>query len=346
MGIENPSRVRRLIEDSIDSLKLDLSGFTVFTEAASRNYVVTSIIAAMSGAKVYALTADSPYGYAKDVKDLTYAFAKFCNVRDSIEVIFEKNVNAIASADIVTNLGFVRPIDASFVGMMKELAVVSYMYEAWEYRQEDVDIAACRSKNIPVMATNEEIGNSVFSFCGNLCLKMLFQSEIEVYESRIAVVSRDKFGRVIEKYLKAIGSDVHLIADLRSEDAKNHLDDIDALVVADYNEKGVLVGSDNAQISAANLRKLSEKVSIIQFAGDVDIEELNRFQIPYYPSKRVGKNRMGMTLADLGPKPVIELHSAGLKVGEALARARRRGLSWKDSEKEALEKAPAERLAV
>lgn len=67
-GFKNPYRVRRLIEDAIKFNKLDLTNLVVFTEAASRNYVVTPIIAAMAGAKVYAITSDSPYGKAKDVE--------------------------------------------------------------------------------------------------------------------------------------------------------------------------------------------------------------------------------------------------------------------------------------
>jgi len=45
---------------------------------------------------------------------------------------------------------------------------------------------------------------------------------------------------------------------------------------------------------------------------------------------------MGWTLADLGPKPLIALHSGGLKVGELLAKARLKGLSCTEAEREAL----------
>lgn len=345
-GLINPSRMRRIINNSIENLNLDLSGLVVFTEAASRNYVVTPVIAAMAGAKVYAVAADSRYGCSKDVENLTQMFAEFCCVRDAIEVVFDKNVKTVGSADIITNLGFVRPINANLVNMMKETAVVPYMCEAWECRSGDVDIAACRSRNIPVMATDEETGSSIFDFCGNLCLKMLFQSEIEVFKSRIAIVSRDKFGKTIERYLKAVGANVSLIEDLKSADSRKYLNEIDALIIADYGEESVLVGSGSAQMSAEDLRRLSDKVTIIQFAGDVDIDELDRFQLPYYPAKRVGKHRMGMTLAHLGPKPVIELHAAGLKVGEALARARLSGKNREESERAALESSPAEGIIV
>ncbi len=211
-NIKNPYRIKKLIAEAIKFNKLDLTDLVVFTEAASKNYVVTPIIAAMAGAKVYAITSDSQYGKAEDVKELTCNFAEFCGVRDKIKVIFERQKEIIMQANIITNLGFVRPIDKKFVEMMNEKAVNPFMCEAWEYRDGDIDIETCKSKKIPVLATNEEYsGLEVFDFCGNLCIKMLFELEIEVYKSKIAVVGKDKFGKVIEKYLKANGCEVYLI---------------------------------------------------------------------------------------------------------------------------------------
>jgi hypothetical protein len=347
-GLKNPYRVRKLIEDAIMFNKLNLTDLVVFTEAASKNYVVTPIIAAMAGAaRVYAITSDSVYGKAKDVEEFTYNFAEFCDVRDKIKVIFEKKKEIISQANIITNLGFVRPIDKNFVEMMNEKAVLPYMCEAWEYREGDIDIKTCESKNIPVMATNENYsGLGVFTFCGNLCIKMLFELEIEVYKSKIVIVSNDKFGKVIGKHLRAIGADVYLIENLKSEMNRRYLEDSDALVVADYTNNDVFVGAEGAQITAKELVKRSRKISVIQFAGDADIGELDKYNIPYFPQKRIGKFRMGMTLAELGPKPVIDLHCAGLKVGEVMAKARSRGKSVEEAKMIALKYSPAQDFSL
>lgn len=346
-GLKNPYRVRRLIEDAIKFNQLDLTGLVVFTEAASKNYVVTPIIAAMARAKVYAITSDSPYGKAKVLKEFTYNFAEFCDVRDKIEVVLEKKKDIISQANIITNLGFVRPIDKNFVEMMNEKAVIPYMCEAWEYREGDIEIMTCESKNIPVMATNEDSPRlEVFDFCGNLCVKLLFELEIEVYKSKIVVLSGDKFGKVIEKHLRAIGADIYLIENLKSEVSRRYLEDSDALVVADYTHNNVFVGAEGAQISAKELVELSRRISVIQFAGDVDIDELDKYDIPCFPQKKIGKFRMGMTLAELGPKPVIDLHCAGLKVGEVMARARQSGKSVEEAKKIALMYSPAQDFSL
>lgn len=341
-GIKNPYRVKKLIEDAIKFNKLDLTDIVVFTEAASKNYVVTPILTAMAGAKVYAITSDSRYGKAKDVEEFTYNFAEFCGVRDKIKVVFEKKKEIVGQANIITNLGFVRPIDKNFIEMMNEKAVIPYMYEAWEYREGDIDTNACKSKNIPVMATNEDAdGLEVFDYVGLLCIKMLFELEIEIYKCKIVIVSRDKFGKVIEKYLKAVGAEIFLIENLKLERNKSYLEDCDALILADYSSNDTFIGKD-AQISARELVELSRRISVIQFAGDIDIEELDKYNIPYFPKNRVGNFRMGMTLAELGPKPVIDLHCAGLKVGEIMARARLSGKSMQETKKMAQEYAPAE----
>ncbi len=342
-GVKNPNRARRLIEQSIEMLNLDLNGLTVFTEAASNNYIFTPVIAAMAGARVYAVTSDSHYAAAKEVEEHTYDFAEFCGVKDRIEIFFEKRKEIVNQANIVTNLGFVRPIDRNLVEMMNERAVIPYMCEAWEYREEDIDIDACARKNIPVMATDEDHpGLKVFDFCGNLCIKILFDLEVEVYKSKIVIASKDKFGRVIERYLKAAGAEVHLVEDLKSEANRRYLADSDALVVADYRDNAVFAGAEDAQISAKELIGLSRKISVIQFAGDVDVDELDGYGIPHYPLKRTGRLRMGMTFADLGPRPVIDLHCAGLKVGEVMAKARLCGKSVDETKILALKHSPAQ----
>ncbi len=147
-GLKNPYRIKKLIEDAIRFNKLNLSDLIVFTEAASKNYVVTPIIAAMAGGKVYAITIDSPYGKAKDIGEFTYIFAEFCGVRNKIDVVFEKNRKFVEKANIVTNLGFVRPINKKFIEMMNDNTVISLMCEAWEYREGDIDLKECKLKNI------------------------------------------------------------------------------------------------------------------------------------------------------------------------------------------------------
>ena len=336
-GLKNPTRVKKLIDEAVSFNKLDLRDLVVFTETGSNYYVTTPVIAAVGGAKkVYAITADSKYGKAIDIEKLTYNFAKFCGIEGKIEVIFEKRPELISQADIITNLGFVRPIDEEFINAMKDTAVIPLMCEAWECRDRDIDLDACNKKGIPVMATNEGCsGLEVMNFGGNLCLKMLFELDIEVFKSKIVVVSGDKFGQIIEKYLKAAGAYVKKFDSLKATECRVFLRDADALIIANYTSSDIFVGM-LGHITAEELINLSPGISVIQFSGIVEIEDLDKYGIPYFPRKKVGSFRMGATFADLGPKPVIDLHTAGLKVGEIMVRNRFKGQSFKKTIQESL----------
>jgi hypothetical protein len=338
-GIANLARLVALIHAAIDFLALDLSGLTVLTEAASGPYVVTPIIAALAGAaRVIALTRDSRYATAEQVSAQTRALGKYCGLPvantsqmpvtsgrlfERIEIYTERAPDLFAAADIVTNLGFVRPLDAGIVASLKPTAVVPLMCEAWEFRPGDVDAAACRARDVPLIGTNESYpGLDVFAYCGWLALKMLFDAQIEVHKSKLVVVSNDHFGPVIANRLALTGAEVRLLASLRDIGAANLA--ADALIVADYVRQDVIIGS-GGDVTAADLAATCPGVTVVQFVGHVDVASLTAAGIRVYPGIVLGPRRMALTLAGLGPRPVIELHAAGLKVGELAARARLAG---------------------
>lgn len=315
-GVVNPKRWVRLMHDTIDLLELDLSGLTVLTEAASHLYAVTPVIAAMAGAeRVFAITRDSAYATVESVSAQTRALEKLCDVEERVEIHTRRMPALFARADIVTNLGFVRPIDAAAVSVMKPTAVVSLMCETWEIRPGDVDLKACADKGIVVLGTNEDFpGLEVFTYSGWLALKLLFEAQIEIHKSRVVVVSRDKFGKVIQRQLQRIGVLTHLVADLRMV-APSELADADALFIADYTRNDVIIGPDG-DMTASELADLAPSITVVQFAGRLDLPSMVTHGLTVYPHTELSAHRMAITLAGLGPRPVIELHSAGLKVGQ------------------------------
>ena len=120
-----------------------------------------------------------------------------------------KDPAIVGSADIVTNSGRIRPIDAETVGHMKPSAVIPLMYESWEYRAADVDLEACRTRGILVGGTNERHpAVDVFSFLGQMALLQLHEAGIAVRGSRILLLCDNAFAPFIEHDLKAAGADV------------------------------------------------------------------------------------------------------------------------------------------
>src|ERR1700676_1598125 len=191
----NDLRLRRLMKDAIARCRLDLSGATVLTEAASGAYRVTPVLAAMAGAKaVYAVTRPSRHGTVEEIAATTHALGCVAGVHERITVVAEIQRDLVAQADIVTNSGHVRPIDAERVGWMKPAAVIPLMYEAWEFRRGDVDLAACRSRGIAVAGTNERHGAiDVFSYLGMMAAKLLLDGGVAVHGSRILLLCDNPF---------------------------------------------------------------------------------------------------------------------------------------------------------
>lgn len=321
---EAAARLGRLIRQANSSLGLDLSGLAVLTEAASGAYVVTPIIAALAGAqRVIALTKDSRYASADEVVRQTRALELAVGIPGAVEICKNRSSAFFSQADIVTNLGFLRPIDVHAVADMKATAIVPLMCEAWEIRPGDVDLAACRKKGILVLGTDEHHpAVNVFSYSGWLALKMLFEAGIEIHKNEILVVSCDEFGVEIEKLLRRVGARVQLARDLKRY-PRRELETVDALVICDYTREDYIIGH-TGDISPCTLASAAPGIRLVLFAGLVDVMAVRSAGIPVFPHAELPPHRMSRTLAALGPRPVVELHAAGLKVAEVAARMRRK----------------------
>jgi len=319
-GIANPMRLVRLLEEAVQWFDLDLTGLTVLTEAASGAYVVTPILAAMAGAcSVISLTRDSQYGTTEQVIAQTRALQALCSIDDKIEIHTARTAALFARADLITNLGFVRPLDAATVQLLRPNTVISLMCEAWEFRPGDVALDACRCRGIAVIGTNEDfLGMEVFVYSGWLCMKLLLEAQIELHKCKICIVSGDKFGSVIQRCLDRSGVQTYLAPSL-SEVSATDLATSDALIVADYTRNDVIVG-EGGDLSAAALASLAPQLTVIPFAGAVDSAALAHAGLSVYPPQNGLAHRMTVTLAGLGARPVVELHAAGLKVGEVVLR--------------------------
>jgi hypothetical protein len=349
------SKVKRLIEEFTDVLNLDLSDLVVLTEAASGNYVFAPLIAAMAKAeRVIAVTKDSKYEKAKKIIDNTLSMAKSFGVkRDSIQIVNDLRPDLIEEVDIVTNLGFVRPISKGFISHLKESAVISLMYETWELRDQDIDLAESLQRGIPVLGLNEQHDAlKIFDYIGHLCMKILFEAGLEIFKSKIAVVGNNEFGKNIIKTLTAAGAevlcatrfDLRLIRELggtkignsmKGDRAQQSIKDCDALVVNTYPDQNIVIG-EHGDISAVRLFDLSPETVIVQFNGLIDRKSLGGYGFTCLPIEEPTAGHMGWTLAYLGPKPVIALNCGGLKVGELLARARLKGMGCEAAKREAL----------
>jgi hypothetical protein len=303
-----------LIHEAIHRCRLDLSGLTVLTEAASGAYVVTPILAAAAGADVYALAASTTYGSSEELQELTSDLARLGGVTDRVRLIVRKERDILGAADVVTNSGQVRPIDAGMIAHMKRSAVVPLMYESWEYRQTDVDLDACRERGILVAGTNERHPDvDVFSFLGQMAVKQFHDAGVAVRGSHVLVLCDNAFGSFIAEGLKSSGAIITLAGQLT---AGSFLDNCDAVMVAMQPQDRPVLTADEAQL----LSHAAPGAVLIQYWGDVDRSALAAARVPVWPPQAPGRGHMGILPSAVGPEPIVRLQAGGLKVGEVLAR--------------------------
>lgn len=311
----NPYRLVTLMKQAIERCNLQLQNAIVLTEAATGAYAVTPVIAAMAGAKkVFALTRSSRYGTFEEVVAQTKQLAEIAGLSDGIEFIRDKSPDIVAQADIITNSGHLRPLDAETISWMKPTAVIGLMYEAWEFRPEDVDIAACRQRGIEVVGVNERHpAVDVFSFLGIMAVKLLLDAGISVYSSNILLLCDNPFKSFIERGLVNAGATVDTVGHLSVAPKGKPYDAI--LVALHPHSESVL-----SAVDAAAIAKYYPGSLVAQYWGDIDRSAFASRQIPVCPEVEPKPGHMAILPSAVGPEPIVRLQTGGLKAAEAIWR--------------------------
>lgn len=357
----NHGRIQRLIDRARAEFRLDLSDLVVFTEAATGYFSLTPIIAALAGAKeVIALGADSEYGSFSEARKNIQQLARIYGCERTIKITKEKLKDEVGDADIVTNLGFVRPIDKTMIGWMKPTACIPLMWEPWEYRPQDIDLDECVKKGIVVLGTNESSELlRTFDFVGMLAVKLLLELDIEVLMSSVLVVGGGIFGRATVEMLKRVGAKVGWLTitevgsrrqNLRVDseipswtditlECNNFIRNADAIVIVEHHERGELFGLQG-RCSFGDLARMNKGIVVAHICGTVDENELKDSGLNYIPKEIRKGGYMSVSTAYVGPRPLIDLHTAGLRVGELLARARLNGKDIDEAKREAITYGP------
>ena len=345
-------RLPLLLPELIERFELRLDGLGVLTEAASGPYLAAPLVAALAGAEhVDAIAVDNRFHRAADVRAATSALARRLGAPDTIRYLSDKDPDALARADIVTNSGSVRPIDAATVELLKPTAVVPLMWETWEFVPEQLDLEACRRRGVLVLGTDEHSEPcDMRPYNGIVAVKLLLELGLEVVRTRVLLLGRNSLlGAEVERFLLAAGAEVttfslpgdggspysDLAAHVASEGAR-----YDALLVAELGSREILVGPGGA-VEADAVAAANPHLRTGVIAGGVDAGALRALGLTVAPEHVAEAPAMSASPADLGVRPVLELYTAGLRVGEVAARARLAGLGVPEAARVALRDAPA-----
>lgn len=347
MRPDDRDRLGRLGDELRERFALDLTDLAIYTEAASGAYAFAPILAARAGARrVYAVTRDSRYATAESVIQATREAAARWGVDEVVEVAEGRPGEWVSDADVFTNSGFVRPIDRAMVEQMKPTAVIPLMWETWEFREDELDLDACRRRGILVLGTDESrppcdmVGYSVF-----LGIKALLELGLEGHGTRTLLLGGQKTLAVaIERGLSALGVPVTRFGgaggrpyERLPEHFRAHGADYDALLVAEHGDPRTLVGP----LELDAIREVNPALRIAVIAGAVDADALRGSGLRHLPEHIAPFGHMSYQPYELGPRPVLELFAAGLAVGQAMARSRLAGDPPREAARRALELSPA-----
>jgi hypothetical protein len=311
-------RAIQKIRKAIELLDVDLSGLTVLTEVGSNEYAYSPVIARMCGAeKVFAWTRDTRFGSATSIINRSKEILNHQGL-DGVEFYMGNlNTEHLSKADIITNSGFLRPLNEDKLKYAKPGAVIPLMYEKWEYRSSDVDAEYCIKNNIPLAGTWENHPDiMVFEHVGPLAVKMAMEAGYEVYGNHILVWSDDHFGELATKFFLKMGAKevIHTINnDLLYERAAG----LDFVYICDYSEERNF-GSDSF-FNADRLLELNPALGLVHLFGNLETEYLKQ-KMNVYPDITGKASTMTYTLTKTGLTPYINLQVAGYKVALSIIR--------------------------
>ncbi len=312
--------IKKEIEQAIYDLDLNLEGLTILTEAGTGLFALTPIIAALANAKkVYALSKDTQYGTFEQVKiTVDKIMEQYSIPKEKISVLKREDFKDYAKINIITNLGHVRPLDEKFLSKIPKNAVISYMREVWEYRNDDLDIDLCKKYNIKIAATDEEHPMvNCFRETGLIPLQLAIESKISIFDANILIISRDKFGKHIKQAFLPFTKNILIYSDFSQNITQFLSENLNLIITADFLYPDTIIG--NKGLIAPNvIKKYSPYVKIIQCCGKNTLQDILSEKISIYPEIQLEPIRMIRTLADISYKALIRLHAGGLKVGEFL----------------------------
>ena len=107
---------------------------------------------------------------------------------------------------------------------------------------------------------------------------------------------------------------LHISANrIDSFNKKINFKDINGIILAEHIVENILI-SENKGFRISDLKRFS--IPVVYISGKIDFEACEKNRINIYPKIKVPFKTMTVTTDYIGPKPVIELHTAGLKCGQ------------------------------
>lgn len=314
-------RLRRRMAASMAAFQPRFAGETVLTEAACGDYAVTPVLAALAGARVLAFGRDSRWGSFTAARRAVQELADLCGVAERIVISDDLASFDLERVAVVTNTGFLRPLDRAFVASLSTGTVIPLMWEPWEHRPQELDLEACRARGIKVYGTNEEDPRlRTREYIGYIVLRLLLQNRCTPRGGEVLLLGGGRFPAAVAEVLQRCGYRVRRCG---AGDPPPEPSGCEAIVVAEHEDPVSWIGPGGRVEPAA----VPADTVVIHICGRVDFAGAPFRHVPDEPASF---GRMSYTTDWIDSAALTDLHTAGLKVAEGMLRANRQGLRGAD----------------
>jgi hypothetical protein len=339
------NRELNIVKEQIIKFNLDLSELTVITECASGFYAYNTFVPILANAKkVIAVSKTTSHGsFVENKKNIEYLAEKLEINISKLEVVEKLDEQHIKDADIITNSGHVRPINNEIMSQMKHTAVIPLMWETWEFRDEDLDLKSAIQNDILVLGTKETSKDiDMRGYAGALGLAILVYLKLEVYKTKVVLFGKEILGIAIAEMFEKNGVEYLWFVDSPTNKTqksykeignyKNIIKGYDAVLFAEHAYKDEILTKEHG-LTLKDLSRLNKEIKVGVIAGNINENDLIDSSLEYFPQKIMPPGYLSFQTYDMGAKPVIELFSAGLKIGQQMARHRLNGVSLEETVK-------------
>jgi len=168
----------------------------------------------------------------------------------------------------------------------------------------------CLGRKIPVVAFDPSDKTlTIYKYFSNLILKRCYEAGLDVFRSRIMLISNGELLDNTIGMLKPTGVQVYA-ANTTEKNNKDyilkHLPELDAIIVADYPEKSESIIGRDSLIEIDDLIEINSDVTVIHLAGKVDARSLEFNSIKYIP-KIIKPNSLNVNFSEFGIRAISDL---------------------------------------
>jgi hypothetical protein len=320
----------RLIRQCIRHYKLDLTGYNVLLPVYSDEPALTPIMAGLAGAKrIFVM------GQEIEIVNRTAMFENELDLTAHITFLERENPQILSELDILLYGEGIPFIDGVFASNLNKDCIISMLPKNLDFNNTlGINAEECSRRNIKIIGVEPDNKNlSLYKHLAHVVTKRCSEAGVDVLGSKLLLISNGELSDNILSHLKNCGAQVYVAHTDNNQDKSyilKHLEEVDAVIVADYPLMSSLVIGNEGFIRVEDILNVNPEVKIIHLAGKMQPNALSLNRISYWPNSIV-QNTLNVNIKELGLRTSVEIVAASMKAAESLIKLKDKSVLLCDS---------------